>query len=88
MQIVIDIPEEMHKAIEQGCFGIKYSVYDIIGRVMEGQILPEHRGRLIDADEMAMIITARFFNNIHYGAILKALWDSTTIIEAEKGDKE
>ena len=36
MQIVIDIPEEMTKAIEQGSFGAKYNMYDIIGCVMNG----------------------------------------------------
>lgn len=40
MQIIIEIPKEMHKALEQGCFGAKYNMYDLAGCVMNGTPLP------------------------------------------------
>ncbi len=36
MKIIIDIDEEMIKALEQGCFGAKYNMYDLVGCVMNG----------------------------------------------------
>lgn len=52
MQIVIDIPGEMVKALEQGCFGAMYNIYDLCGCVMNGTPLPKGHGRLIDADAL------------------------------------
>ena len=50
MKIVIDIPKEIIISLEQGSFGAKYNMYDLIGCVMNGTPLPKHHGRLIDAD--------------------------------------
>ena len=41
MQIVIDIPDDMIKSIEQGSFGAKYNTYDLVGCLMNGTPLPE-----------------------------------------------
>ena len=49
MKIVIDIPKEMHKALVQGSFGAKYNVYDLVGCVMNGTLLPKGHGKLIDS---------------------------------------
>lgn len=51
-KILIDIPKEMHKALEQGSFGAKYNMYDLVGVVMNGTPLPKGHGRLIDADKI------------------------------------
>lgn len=97
MQIVIDIPEEMQKALEQGSFGAKYNIYDFVGCVMNGTPLPKGHGRLIDAD--ALLISEEECNRIsdclvckmniqtceHFESAIKA---APTIIEAEKEDKE
>lgn len=50
MKIVIDIPKEMHKALEQGSFGAKYNMYDLVGCVMNGILLPKGHGKLIDSN--------------------------------------
>ena len=50
MKIVIDIPKEMHKALVQGSFGAKYNVYDLVGCVMNGTLLPKGHGKLIDSN--------------------------------------
>lgn len=42
MQIVIDIPKEMHKAFVQGSFGAKYNMYDLVGCVMNGTPLSDN----------------------------------------------
>lgn len=46
MKIMIEIPKEMHKAFIQGSFGAKYSMYDLVGCVMNGTPLPEYMKEL------------------------------------------
>lgn len=40
MRLIIDVPEDAIKAIENGNFGEKYTLYDICGWVMNGTPLP------------------------------------------------
>lgn len=52
MQIVIDIPDDLRKMIfDQQMFDIAHS-YQLAKCVSEGTPLPEHHGRLIDADRL------------------------------------
>ena len=51
MTMVVKIPDDMIKSLEQGNFGAKYNMYDLVGCVMNGTPLPEHHGRLIDISE-------------------------------------
>jgi len=37
MRLIIDIPEDAKKSIENGSFGAKYTLYDICGWVMNGE---------------------------------------------------
>ena len=39
MKIVIDIPNDMIEALEQGSFSAKYNMYDLVGCVMNGILL-------------------------------------------------
>lgn len=41
MKLMIDIPDDMIKSIEQGSFGAKYNTYDFVGCLMNGTPLPE-----------------------------------------------
>ena len=68
MQMLIDIPKETYEAlmINQYC-GSKSELENII---VNGTPLPEHHGRLIDADDIRVI----------------ELEDSLHIIRHEKGD--
>lgn len=50
MKLIIEIPEEMIKAIEQGNFGAKYTMYDLIGCVMNGTPPPEEHKKLGNID--------------------------------------
>ena len=94
MQIVIDIPKEMHKAFVQGSFVAKYNMYDLVGCVMNGIPLPKGHGRLIDTDEA--IKTLKSLGSRDYrrerGTIQEAIkmlsYDeyTPTIIEADKED--
>lgn len=52
MQIVVDIPDEIIKSIENGSFGAKYNIYDLCGFIVNGTPLPKNHGRLIDADNL------------------------------------
>lgn len=51
MQIVIDIPDEIYKDIESRDWKNTIWARDSLMRyIHEGVVLPEHHGRLIDAD--------------------------------------
>ena len=63
MKIVIDIPKEMILSLEQGSFGAKYNMYDLIGCVMNGTPLPAGHGRLIDGDRTLMIAWQNFYKH-------------------------
>ena len=53
MQIVIDIPEEMYKWVNDvNKFSDDYGVGDFIDLVKNGTPLPKGHGRLIDADRL------------------------------------
>ena len=55
MQIMIDIPEEMYKEymfVNLGRGNGKSIVYNLLKAIKNGRPLPEHHGRLIDADEL------------------------------------
>lgn len=87
MQVIIDIPEEMHKSIEQGSFGAKYTIYDLFGCVMNGIPLPAGHGRLVDAD--AFERRCMFYSSIEdMQDVIYALRDYKPIIEADGGDAE
>lgn len=52
MKIVIDISDEMVKALEQGTFNTKYNMYDLVGLIMNGTVLPKGHGDLVDKDRL------------------------------------
>ena len=52
MKVIVDIPKEMRKSIEDGSFGAKYNMYDLCGCIMNGTVLPEGHGKLIDVNEL------------------------------------
>lgn len=86
MKIVIDIPEEMRTALEQGSFGAKYNIYDLAGCVMNGTPLPKGHGRLIDGDAFKQNICT--YQQTGCGSCKHQLCcseDATTIIEADGG---
>ena len=59
MEIVVKIPDDMIKSLEQGNFGAKYNIYDLVGYLMNGTPLPEHHGRLGDLDALE-----EYFRNV------------------------
>ena len=59
MEIVVKIPDDMIKSLEQGSFGAKYNIYDLVGCLMNGTPLPEHHGRLGDLDALE-----EYFRNV------------------------
>ena len=102
MKIVIDIDEETYKDIKKS--KIYSSMRDVpqesVLAIANGTPLPEHHGRLIDADE-----TLRELGSYHIGGIdaikkyngentwedgLHTAWrvidDAPTIIEADRGE--
>ena len=86
MKYVIDIPNEMHKALEQGSFGAKYNMYDIVGCVMNGTPLPKGHGELIERQAVVNNIanTNFYLSSDNWSELINAINDTSTIIEADK----
>ena len=42
MKLIIEIPEEMTEALNNGSFGVRYNAYDICGCVMNGTPIPDN----------------------------------------------
>lgn len=82
MKVVIEIPDKMVKAIEDGSFGYRYNIYDLCGLVMDGTPLPKGHGRLIDADEIQFENT-EFETYGDYCIAFDAIDDAPTIIEKD-----
>lgn len=82
MKIVIDIPKEMILSLEQGSFGAKYNMYDLIGCVMNGTPLPKGHGDLIDRKDLIENGISKGFCD-WYDEIKMA----DTIIEADDGSE-
>lgn len=95
MKIVIDIPEEMHKSIEQGSFGAKYTIYDLVGCVMNGKPLPKGHGDLIDRSKLVPdcneleIHDGDDWRNEYCGVSLMQIEQyAEVIVKADGGDAE
>lgn len=88
MQIVIEIPDEVYKEIQDG--KMYRSVYDIpqesVKAIKNGTPLPKGHGRLIDAE----IVDSNIYDltqslDLNYNQISRVLYDAPTIIESDKG---
>lgn len=90
MQIVIDIPEKIYKAIQDNTYcGISNS--DMYEAIRNGTPLPKGHGALKDADEVMNEMERNFdmqelYLPIHFKQF--ALDEATTIIEADKEAEE
>ena len=85
MQIVIDIPEEVYKSIQDNDYcGISNA--DMYNAVKNGTPLPKGHGRLIDADDIALI-DEQFYVSSDYYVAESAIDDAPTIIEADKAER-
>lgn len=84
MQIVIDIPDEIYKDIESRDWKNTIWARDSLMRyIHEGVVLPEHHGRLIDADAYK----EAWFNSRQFEPML-LLDNAPTIIEAAEEVQE
>jgi len=97
MQIVIEIPEESYNAINKhGIIGEREQYEDVIIGIQGGIALPEHHGRLIDADAFVKyctdglsfflpMFTTKEYRNLAIDitkSIIKDIKEAPTIIEA------
>ena len=76
-QIVIGIPDDMIKSLEQGNFGAKYNIYDLVGYLMNGTPLPKGHGRLKDIDAFITKVKA----DRKHSAYLKS-WTADDVLNA------
>lgn len=85
MQIVIDIPDGIYQDIEKRDWKNTIWARDSLMRyIHEGVVLPEHHGRLIDADRLKSMYSINraylYFNTVV--GIQKWVDDAPTILEA------
>lgn len=94
MKIVIDILEEIYKEIKENRYIYEEDVEEVALSILCGTPLPKGHGRLVDADayQIKLEEKAKRLNNLDTinglcGAVA-LLYDTETIIEADKGDIE
>ena len=83
MQIVIDIPEEMHEQIKDGYVPLGISKY-----LKNGTPLPKGHGRLIDADNVKSHFSDRDGDEFTAFHFYDAVENAHTIIEADKESED
>lgn len=85
MQIVIDMPQKVYKAIcDKNALGCDIS--DIKNIIRNGTPLPKGHGRLIDADEVIdnLFNSSLYDDDYYYSIAWHKVKDTPTIIEADK----
>lgn len=99
MKLIIDIPEETYNFLQR--YGTDGGIIE--KAVVNGTLIPEGHGRLIDADELIRQYNldeatkygnknakqqAHSYSTMMLYEIADMIDDAPTIIEADKGDKE
>jgi len=82
MEIVIKIHEKDYQSMKNG-----HIPYSVLSAIMNGIPLPKGHGRLIDADDIALI-DEQFYIPSDYYVAESAINDTPTIIEAYKAESE
>lgn len=76
MRIVIDIPEEIYKTVQDGTYcGTLYK------EIKSGVILPKGHGRLIDADKLESVDFSECMDSME---IMSVIDSQPTILESEE----
>ena len=81
MKIVIDIDEKTFKEVTKydGIVPSGNCLYDsVLLSIYNGTPLPEHHGRLIDADNISF---SQFFDAGDYAQAMRGIYEAPTIIE-------
>ena len=89
MQIVVNVSKESYHQIKDG----HYNVYDLVGLLMNGTVLPKGHGRLIEVTNQ---LEQELFTFTRYTGIDECPYESATlitdnaptIIEADKAESE
>ena len=88
MQIVIDIPKEHYRTLQEA---MKNHMESLIGKIiLNGTVLPKGHGRLIDADELYLSIQTdeqqRLGEHLRY--VYDEIQNAYTVLEADKESAE
>ena len=94
MQIVIDIPEKAYSALTHTEFDANLVVNEMRKAIVNGTPLPEHHGRLIDADALPIshgVFVPRAANEVMLCTPTDAVFadeikDAPTIIEGSDSE--
>lgn len=94
MQIVIDIPEKAYSALTHTEFDANLVVNEMRKAIVNGKPLPEHHGRLIDADALPIshgVFVPRAANEVMLCTPMDAVFadeikDAPTIIEGSDSE--
>ena len=83
IELVIKIPEEMAYRFKHEGEQKHYDYHTVIEACINGIPLPKGHGRLIDADDIALI-DEQFYTPSDYYVAEGAIEDAQTIIDADK----
>ena len=87
MKIVIDIPDRIYKITQNRTLNIMDD--EILENALKnGTPLPEHHGRLIDADKLRETMEKDPRKALSFVDLTDFVWLAPTIIEAEGSDAE
>ena len=101
MKIVIDIPEEIYDFVQNTSFVedertlFKQSnaerqktllIFDIMDAIRNGELLPEHHGRLIDADALQAEMEKDVRRAMSFVDLKDFVWLAPTIIEGSDSE--
>lgn len=89
MELIIDIPEERFRDIQRIAeVQLESNHFKTAEQIVANGIpLPKGHGRLIDADDIALI-DEQFYVSSDYYVAESAIDDAPTIIEADKAESE
>ena len=83
IDVIITIPEQIREDLINGCFGAKIEDMPIlIGAFMDGVVLKEDHGRIIDANEFADNVVK--YSHQSLKTIGKALSETETLLKAKE----
>ena len=88
MKLIIDIPKDIIESAKSNPnYYPAYHFEKIWRAIAKGIPLPKGHGRLIDADDIALI-DEQFYTPSDYYVAESAINDAPTIIEADKAESE
>jgi hypothetical protein len=85
IELVIKIPKDSYEATCNGCM-LPPDVENVVNAIKNGTPLPEHHGRLIDADELRRTMEKDVRKAMSFVDLTDFVWLAPTIIEGSDSE--